>query len=719
MAPRRSFSKRFMPAPKNVAAFLVAVLAMLACVVSDIARRAPTPRRGKAIGVVDYKVDAAWLRDRGDAASAKLATTFVQSKPTRRRGARRAGGRATRVGRIALYAVDHYLFWALQRYLGWSRPDASGFLRKASLYAAEAQRVARRRRRDVRADAAPARRAGGGGGDPRWPFGAAALLNVLDRCDDPGGLLDAAAAAAPGGLLLVATVLPFKGVVHEGKRWSAWGKANTRSPRKPLEVADQVHVKGRMIDLESKAPAAKKFEAAAAAFVDALVDRRPDLELQAWTRLPYVSSGDSKKSHYTLDVALMAFRVGTAFEAVLAGGGAPAATSARAAAPASRSTTRRRRPARARAATRSSTGSRSARGGGGLFGTRAESWGDVLDAGAGLSSTCWLAHTPFATLTAVTARAAGTDAYGDRLRDAFAGAKVDVVVGNWREAGFLAGKRYDAVVADYLLGAVELHWPHGADAVLARLLGALKPGGTLLFVGVEPYESLLDRADDADRLVLDVESLGDSAAALAGEATYRELPEAWITRQVDARDGYAVVASETFPMTLSAASLRKQVTYARTTSAKIADAGLQKAYERRVAELTIEVDWRERGHRTACKKIRDDRAAEAARAEAPTPPPPPPREVFYGPAPRSHADEIRARIAAEHEAARLRREANPEPEPISARYGSRCPVCLEKWDVNERFVFQACCARLVCESCEERNGLTPNRARAAHAAGDS
>ncbi|KAH8091191.1 hypothetical protein JL720_6078 [Aureococcus anophagefferens] len=559
--PRHSFSKRFMPAPKNVAAFLVAVLAMLACVVSDIARRAPTPRRGKAIGVVDYKVDAAWLRDRGDAASAKLAEAFVQSKRDVTLEAflaesRRAG--ATRVGRIALYAVDHYLFWALQRYLGWSRPDASGFLRKASLYVASEAQFARiagagapalldvgsgtgtetaKLARALGASrvvavetSAPMRRQLEARGFeaaaaiPAGVFGAAALLNVLDRCDDPGGLLDAAAAAAPGGLLLVATVLPFKGFVHEGKRWSAWGKASTRSPRKPLKVADQVHVKpeGRMIDLQSKAPAAKKFEAGAAAFVDALVDRRPDLELQSWTRLPYVSSGDSKKSHYTLDVALMAFRVGTAFGAARAG-----------------------------------------------------------------------SRMPCSTLTAVTARAAGTDAYGDRLRDAFAGAAVDVVVGNWREAGFLAGERYDVVVADYLLGAVELHWPHGADAVLARLLGALKPGGTLLFVGVEPYESLLDRADDADRLVLDVESLGDSAAALAGEATYREVPEAWITRQVDARDGYAVVASETFPMTLSAASLRKQVTYARTTSAKIADAGLRKAYERRVAELTIEVNaWK-------------------------------------------------------------------------------------------------------------------------------
>ncbi|KAH8057831.1 hypothetical protein JL722_6370 [Aureococcus anophagefferens] len=75
------------------------------------------------------------------------------------------------------------------------------------------------------------------------------------------------------------------------------------------------------------------------------------------------------------------------------------------------------------------------------------------------------------------------------------------------------------------------------------------------------------------------------------------------------------------------------------------------------------VDWRERGHKKVCKEIR-------ARAEAPTPPPSPPRDVFYGPAPRSHADEIRARIAAEHEAARALREANPEPEPLSARVSS-------------------------------------------------
>ena len=116
------------------------------------------------------------------------------------------------------------------------------------------------------------------------------------------------------------------------------------------------------------------------------------------------------------------------------------------------------------------------------------------------------------------------------------------------------------------------------------------------------------------------------------------------------------------------------------------------------------IDWRDRGHRKACKKIQNERAEEAARASAPNPPPSPPKQVFYGPAPRSHADEVRARIAAEHEAARLRREANPEPELLEARFGSRCPICLEEWDVNAEWVLRCCCCRKVCLSCEGKIG---------------
>ena len=123
------------------------------------------------------------------------------------------------------------------------------------------------------------------------------------------------------------------------------------------------------------------------------------------------------------------------------------------------------------------------------------------------------------------------------------------------------------------------------------------------------------------------------------------------------------------------------------------------------------IDWRDRGHRKACKKIRNEREAEAARAEAEAKqaeaPAPPPEAVFYGPAPRSGADEIRARIAAEHEAARLRREAEPEPEPLSARWGSRCPICMENWDVSATARIKFCCCRRVCESCMNKTRGLP------------
>ena len=65
-------------------------------------------------------------------------------------------------------------------------------------------------------------------------FGAVALLNVLDRCDDPMGLLSTAVRALrPGGVLLVATVLPFCAMVYEGVK----GKVGAhRAPSRPIRM---------------------------------------------------------------------------------------------------------------------------------------------------------------------------------------------------------------------------------------------------------------------------------------------------------------------------------------------------------------------------------------------------------------------------------------------------------------------------------------------------
>ena len=62
--------------------------------------------------------------------------------------------------------------------------------------------------------------------------------------------------------------------------------------------------------------------------------------------------------------------------------------------------------------------------------------------------------------------------------------------------------------------------------------------------------------------MLDIEAIGDSAATLAGYSTYRELPEEWVCQQIERRPNFRIVATQQFPMSLTAKSLRKQIAYA-------------------------------------------------------------------------------------------------------------------------------------------------------------
>ena len=633
-------------------AALGAVVAVVCGVVADLVANAPRPSPGKAITPKAYGVKVDWLRESRThwahareavhvAAAALANGTFVRSAPDESLAAfvaESASQTATPARRAAKRLLDYQLFWSLQRYLGWSRPDASGFVGMKRLYVASEAQF-----RAVAGGAAAARLLDVGSGtgsetakvaaalaatdvvcletsrsmrrhleakgfaaaappldiaDADAPaFAAAALLNVLDRCDDPAAVLDAALAALePGGLLLVATVLPFSALVHEGRVGSTWGVAASRKPRRPLAM---------------HAPASRKggvaFESGAAAFLEALTRRHPTLALERWTRLPYVSTGDLRKTHYTLDVALLALRRRKTSDdddgrddrdddkapGGHAAGGASSADDGAA------SSADDGGAAIDDGATAASSVPRGCRGKSGdkIFAWLSDAlvraggaWaGDVLDAGAGLGSTCWLAHQPYTSLTAVTASAAGTDAYGDRLRDAL-GDAADVVVGNWRDDAFLADAAFDVVVADYLVGASDLHWPHGANRLLDRLLAAVRPGGALLVVGLEPYDLLLDRDADAhSALVLDVEALGDGAALLAGERTYREVPEAWLRAEIARRPDFAVVAADHFPMKLTARSLNSQLAFAAKMARKVPDAKVRDALLARAAKLEADV----------------------------------------------------------------------------------------------------------------------------------
>ena len=133
-------------------------------------------------------------------------------------------------------------------------------------------------------------------GDER--FGAVALLNVLDRCDDPKGLLELAIRRLlPGGLLLIATALPYCDRVYEGRV----GKVNAnRPPKRPLILQPATLRCASHLGRHG-------FEKHTAAFAAAAFSSLP-LRLVAWTRLPYLCMGDAVETWYTLDNALFVFR---------------------------------------------------------------------------------------------------------------------------------------------------------------------------------------------------------------------------------------------------------------------------------------------------------------------------------------------------------------------------------------------------------------------------
>ena len=133
-----------------------------------------------------------------------------------------------------------------------------------------------------------------------------ALLNVLDRCDNPIDLVramlqklrQATSEQYDGGYLMIGIVMPFKGgQVLEGT-WGNDGKSASRRPRNRLVLPSITATKKRKGWTEFQA----------AHFYAGLLHHIPQLEVVRWTRLPYVSIGGIQFTHSTLDMVLMVLR---------------------------------------------------------------------------------------------------------------------------------------------------------------------------------------------------------------------------------------------------------------------------------------------------------------------------------------------------------------------------------------------------------------------------
>jgi len=195
-------------------------------------------------------------------------------------------------------------------------------------------------------------------------------------------------------------------------------------------------------------------------------------------------------------------------------------------------------------------------------------WGAVLDAGTGRSSMRWLLGLATERWTAIT----GSKAMAEKvcLEAAARMRAVDrIVLGNWMDPSLLAGDRYDTVLADYLLGAIEGFAPYWQDRLFERLRPLVRR--RLYVIGLDPYVTLRpDGLAEDGRIVVEIGRLRDACLLLAGDTPYREYPLDWTLRQLR-RAGFRILDAEKIAIRYGERFVHSQLDMCSRATARIAD----------------------------------------------------------------------------------------------------------------------------------------------------
>ena len=218
-------------------------------------------------------------------------------------------------------------------------------------------------------------------------------------------------------------------------------------------------------------------------------------------------------------------------------------------------------------------------------------FGRFLDAGTGSHSLRWIAslvhrdrlladcvdhgarsapRASLASYTAVTADATMRRKVLDEARALGVAGAGEVVIGNWQAeaAGaaddgppaLLAGRTFDTILADYLVGAIDGFAPYFQDRIFRRLAPHLAPGGRLYVVGLQPIPD--EAPGDAD-VFCRITKVRDACIKLAGHRCYREYPQDWIERQIEGA-GMTVVAARRYPIRYDKFTMIRQINVARS-----------------------------------------------------------------------------------------------------------------------------------------------------------
>ena len=163
----------------------------------------------------------------------------------------------------------------------------------------------------------------------------------------------------------------------------------------------------------------------------------------------------------------------------------------------------------------------------------AASWGRVLDAGTGDHSLSWLRTLDSENLTLVTGAAARARRLEKDLRP-----QDRALAGNWQDPTLLFEERFDVVLADYLLGAIDGFAPYYQGQLFARLRPHV--AGVLYLVGKEPLPE--KASTEGGQAILELEHLRDACILLAQHRCYREFPQTWVHSSLE-NSGFEVLSA--------------------------------------------------------------------------------------------------------------------------------------------------------------------------------
>ncbi|TYZ66033.1 hypothetical protein PybrP1_009049 [[Pythium] brassicae (nom. inval.)] len=226
-------------------------------------------------------------------------------------------------------------------------------------------------------------------------------------------------------------------------------------------------------------------------------------------------------------------------------------------------------------------------------------WGRVLDAGTGRHSLAWLlglaARAPgsVTVVAAVTGERSLADALSKEFAGHAAGVPLRVHAGNWVDDAFLCEEeatKFDVVIADYLVGAIEGFAPFFQDAIIERIARHLAPGGRLYLVGLQPLSECAatspDNADDVALAALaqEMARVRDACILLAGRRCYREFPMTWCERQLRVA-GFRVDGSVRLANVYKRETVQRQLQVGRNQFVWFDDAVAQDAMRRKLEAL--------------------------------------------------------------------------------------------------------------------------------------